>query len=206
MINQVLLEKFGREYSAGDVIFCEFEDGNECFVIHSGEVSIIKVSEETEKTLAVLKPGDIFGEMGVLEGKPRTATAFALTDVTVLALNMAGLQALVTSQPAFAANLGRILASRIVESYRHLQNLSIDSPRLRVVDLLLWKVQEPAPGQFMTPLSPRDLAEFSGLSQDDVDKVLDEFSTLGRVRVLMNKVEIVDIRSLRRLIRPGGER
>lgn len=202
-MNQALLEKFGRSYEKDDIIFCEFEDGKECFVIHEGDVAIMKISEGIEKTLTVLHPGDIFGEMGVLEGKPRTATAIAVTPVTVLALDINGLQALVQSQPDFAFKLGKILGSRIVESYRHLHNLTIDNPKLRVVDILLWKSKEQMPNQYYTPLSPEEIAEFGGLPMEEVDRVLKEFVQLGRLRISSNRVDILDIRSLKRLLRPG---
>lgn len=199
----VLLEKFGRMYSAGDIIFCEFEEGSECFLVHAGQVSIIKISEGVEKILAVLGPGDIFGEMGVLEKKPRTATALAVTDVTVLAMDLAGLQALIRAQPDFAFKMGRILSTRIVQAYRHLANLAIENPKLRVVDMLLWHMQEPSNNaNAITPLSAQEIADFSGLSLTDVDRVLREFVALGRLKLRSDAVEILDVRSLKRLVSP----
>lgn len=204
-MNVALLEKFGRTYDEGDVIFCEYETvGRECFVIHSGEVTIVKISEGIEKTLAILKPGDIFGEMGVLEKKPRTATAIAQTALTVLALDFNGLKALVKAQPEFAYKLGKILGNRIVQSYRHLHNLAIDSPKLRVVDMLLWKCKDSGTGPAIVSMTPSEIAEFAALDMDDVDQVLKEFATVGRLKIFSDKIEILDVRSLRRLIKPGG--
>lgn len=204
MINQALLEKFGRVYDEGDVVFCEHEEGNECFVIHQGEVTIVKFSEGVEKTLAVLKPGDIFGEMGVLEDKPRTATALAANHLTVLALDLQGLKALVTAHPDFAFKLGRILGFRIVESYHHLFNLSIESPKVRVVDILLWKMRsDSADAVPYTPLAPGDIAEFAGLPLAEVETVLNELAALGRLKIYAEKIELSDLRSLRRIHRPA---
>jgi CRP-like cAMP-binding protein len=204
VISSALIEKFGRCYNAGDVIFCEFEEGNECFIIHTGEVVIVKISEGVEKVLANLKAGDIFGEMGVLEKKPRTATAIAQTDLTVLAMDLAGLKSLVTAQPFFAFQLGRILGQRIVQSYRHLTNLSIENPRLRVIDVILWRMEEP-PGQTpVTNMSPQEIADFAGLPRSEVDKVMKEFAALGRLKPYADRVEVNDVRSLRRLLKPGS--
>lgn len=203
MIPAPLLEKFGRIYAPGDVVFCEFEDGKECFVVHSGEVSILKVSSGAEKILAILKEGDIFGEMGVLEGKPRTATAIALTELTVLALDLRGLQALVQAQPFFAFQLGKTLARRIIQSFRHVSNLSIDNPRLRIVDMLLWKMEEPKEegGQHMTPHTIQEIADFAGLPVAEADRVLREYSDLGRIKILPDKIVISDLRSMKRLLK-----
>jgi len=204
MISMALVEKFGKSYQAGDVIFCEFETGKDCFVIHSGEISIVKISEGVEKILAILKPGDIFGEMGVLEGKPRTATAVAQTDVVVLVLDLQGLRSLVSAQPHFAYQLGKILSQRIVQSYRHLTNLAIENPKLRVVDVILWKLEQSPSGVPTTYLSPQDIADFAGLPRTDVDKVLREFGEIGRVRAYADRVEVTDVRSLKRLLKPNG--
>lgn len=199
-----LLDRFGRVYNAGDLLFCEFEEGNECFVVHEGEISIVKISEGVEKILAILGPGDIFGEMGVLEKKPRTATAIAVTDVTVLALDLAGLEAIIKAQPEFAWKLGRTLSRRIVEAYRHLENLAIESPRLRVIDMLLWRMQERTEGNPVTPLSPQEVADYAGLPVAEVDKVMREFTEQGRIRPRADAIEILDVRSLRRLVNPSS--
>lgn len=205
MIGSALLEKFGRIYSAGDLIFCEFEEGNDCYVLHEGEVSIVKISDGVEKILAILGPGDIFGEMGVLEKKPRTATAIAVTDVTVLALDLSGLQAIIKAQPEFAWKLGRTLSQRIVQAYRHLANLAIESPRLRVVDMLLWRMEEPVSGgNPVTPLSPQEVADYAGLPLAEVEKVVREFTDLGRIRARADSIEILDVRSLKRLVNPSS--
>ncbi|MEK8023464.1 MAG: Crp/Fnr family transcriptional regulator [Candidatus Hydrogenedentota bacterium] len=203
MIPTPLLEKFGRVYAAGDLVFCEFEDGSECFVVHSGEVSIIKISGGSEKILAILKEGDIFGEMGVLEKKPRTATAMALTELTVLALDLRGLQAMVQAQPFFAFTLGKTLGRRIIQSFRHVSNLSIENPRVRVVDMLLWKMEEPKEegGLHVTPHSLAEIADFVGLPFQEVERVMKEYSDLGRVKILADKIVISDVRSMKRLLK-----
>lgn len=201
MIPQALLEKFGLVYDPGDLVFAEFETGSNCFVVHSGEVSIVKISSGVEKVLAILKPGDIFGEMGVLERKPRTATAIAVTELTVLALDLRGLQALVMAQPEFAFKLGRTLGHRIIESYRHLANLMIENSRNRIVDILVWKTQEQKDGPAITPYGTREIADFAGLPFDETHKILTEFSQLGRLKVYGDKIEILDLRSLKRLLR-----
>ncbi|HON89140.1 MAG TPA: cyclic nucleotide-binding domain-containing protein, partial [Spirochaetales bacterium] len=73
-------EEFNRFYPKDTVVFCEGMPGTELYIIQKGSVKITKIVENTEVLLAVLKPGDIFGEMALLENKPRSATAIAYED------------------------------------------------------------------------------------------------------------------------------
>jgi len=78
-----------REAHAKDtIIFFEGDPGNRCYVIVTGEVRISKLIPNIgEEALAVLKPGDYFGEMALIDNFPRSAHAIANTDIEVLAIN-----------------------------------------------------------------------------------------------------------------------
>ena len=70
-----LIERFGRNVTAGQVLFHEGEPGKEMYVVQSGKVNITKNVRDTEKVLATLGPGEFFGEMSILNNKPRSAGA-----------------------------------------------------------------------------------------------------------------------------------
>ena len=85
------MEAFSRD----TVIFREGDPGDRCYVITNGEVRISKfIPNIGEEALAVLKPGDYFGEMALIDKFPRSAHAIANTDVAVLAINKADLDKL----------------------------------------------------------------------------------------------------------------
>jgi len=86
--------------------------------------------------LAVLQPGDIFGEMALLENKPRSASAVAHGGVTTLAINKANFETMVQAQPQLAVKLITILSERIWTAYRQLSNLLIQDPLGRIYDML----------------------------------------------------------------------
>ena len=69
------LERFARDFAAGTVLFEEGQPGDFMYVVQSGEVEIRRQVGETERVLAVLPPGEFFGEMAILNGRPRSATA-----------------------------------------------------------------------------------------------------------------------------------
>ncbi len=84
------IEKIGRKetFAGGAVVFKEGDHGDRCFVILKGEVRISKLIPNIgEEALAVLKPGDYFGEMALIDNFPRSAHAIANDDVELMAID-----------------------------------------------------------------------------------------------------------------------
>src|SRR4051812_46571866 len=73
--NQTLFERFGKAFPPGTILFKEGDTGKEMYVIQSGKVRISKTVRDVEKTLVELPAGEFFGEMSILNDKPRSATA-----------------------------------------------------------------------------------------------------------------------------------
>jgi len=131
-----------KNFKDNTVIFCEHELGDELFIIQQGKVKITKVLESNEKLIAVLQPGDIFGEMAILDNKPRSATALAFGDVNVMAVNSQNFQAMVSTQPQLATKLITLLSDRLWTGYRQLANNLIKDPLGRLFDTLLLQVEK----------------------------------------------------------------
>ncbi len=98
-----------RSFIADDVIFREGHIGEELYVIKSGIVEI----HGGQRVLAILKEGDFFGEMALIDPAPRSASAIAVTDVQLIPISEKQFIELVTETPAFALDLLRILVRRI---------------------------------------------------------------------------------------------
>jgi len=130
-----------RRYKDNTMIFCEYEPGEELFIIQSGKVKITKIVNE-EVLLAVLKAGDIFGEMAILDNKPRSASAITFGDVEVLAINKSNFEGMVQAQPQLATRLIQILSERIWTAYRQLENLMIRDTLGRIYDTLLIQIEK----------------------------------------------------------------
>ncbi|MDE5446030.1 cyclic nucleotide-binding domain-containing protein [Bradyrhizobium sp. CSA207] len=108
------IEKCINAFDVGDVIFEEGSTGRELFVVLDGEVEIAKVSGKTRTTIVRLGKGEFFGEMAVIDGSARSATAIAAAPNTkVMRINHARFVYLVSQQPAFALMVMDALSKRL---------------------------------------------------------------------------------------------
>lgn len=99
--------------SQGDTIFAEGEQGETMYVIVEGRVQIVKKGAKSPVVLATLQPGAFFGEMAIVDRIQRTATAVAVTDVTLLEVKASELELLLKQRPDVGAKMIRTLARRL---------------------------------------------------------------------------------------------
>ena len=122
------IEKCVNEYKAGHVIFDEGSTGRELYVVLDGEVEIARVNGASKTVIVTLGKGEFFGEMAVIDGSSRSATAIAAAPKTkVMRINHARFVYLVSQQPAFAMMIMDALSKRLRASndinYRAAANL-----------------------------------------------------------------------------------
>lgn len=124
-IRKEVYSKHVRTVPAGKIIFSENDSGEEMFIIIEGEVEISKrTSLETSKTLINLKSGDIFGEMAIIEKKPRSATAIATTQSRLLSMDEGLFFSMIENNPDFAVKIVRVLSERIRRSNSLIQAMA----------------------------------------------------------------------------------
>lgn len=108
------IEKCIKEFDADEVIFEEGSTGRELFVVLDGKVDIAKVAGGTRTVIVTLGKGEFFGEMAVIDGSARSATAIAAAPNTrVMRINHARFVYLVSQQPAFALMIMDALSKRL---------------------------------------------------------------------------------------------
>jgi CRP-like cAMP-binding protein len=89
-----------KDFKVGDMIFKESEDGQSLFIIRRGEVKACKTAPDGELfTLTIMKDGDIFGEMSFLDGRPRSATIVAVSDIETYVIEKSDFETLVDDNP-----------------------------------------------------------------------------------------------------------
>jgi Cyclic nucleotide-binding domain/FHA domain len=113
-------KKGNEDYSLvvrpGDLVFREGELGTEMYIIHEGQVEILNGVQGEEHLLAVLEKGDFFGEMALLEDRPRAATARALTEARLLRINGSTFDQMLRDNPEIAVRMMRKLSRRLRET------------------------------------------------------------------------------------------
>lgn len=108
------IEKCINEYDASDVIFEEGSTGRELFVVLEGKIDIVKNSGADRTVIVTLGKGEFFGEMAVIDGSSRSASAVAAVPGTrVMRINHARFVYLVSQQPAFALMIMDALSKRL---------------------------------------------------------------------------------------------
>jgi CRP/FNR family transcriptional regulator, cyclic AMP receptor protein len=108
------IEKCINDYDVGDVIFEEGSSGRELFVVLEGKIEIAKLSDASRTVIVTLGKGEFFGEMAVIDGSSRSATAIAAAPGTrVMRINHARFVYLVSQQPAFALMIMDALSKRL---------------------------------------------------------------------------------------------
>ena len=100
-------------FQAGDRIFKEGDEGNMAYVVQSGEVEIYKVIDGEEKILGVVGQGGIFGEMALIDSKPRMASARASKGATIIIVTRAMFEQKLSKADPFIRGLLNILVENI---------------------------------------------------------------------------------------------
>jgi CRP-like cAMP-binding protein len=191
-------DEFNRSYPKDAMIFSEGEPGDELYIIQKGSVKIAKVVDNNEVLLAVLKAGDIFGEMALLEAKPRAAGAVAYEDCLLLVVNRANFERMISTQPQMIARLTTLLAERIWLIYKQLANTLLTDPLGRMYDALLIQlekrrvnIESTQPHAF--DFGPKELVNMVGLPPKEGELVLRKMMENKKVQILKGKMYLVDI-------------
>ena len=193
--------EMNRTYNKDSIIFCEGEPGDELFIIQKGSVKIIKITENNEILLAVLKTGDIFGEMALLESKPRAAGAVAYEDCQLMAVNRANFQQMIKTQPQIIARLTTLLAERIWLIYKQLANTQMTDPLGRMYDMLQIqidkkKIDVEKAFNFVFDFGLKELINMVGLSQKEGTLVGRKLMENSMFKIIDDKIFVKDIKEI----------
>lgn len=179
-----LFARFGREYQPGDVLFREGESGDVMFVVQSGAVRISKAVAGDDKVLAVLGPGEFLGEMAILNGKPRTATATVTEPTRCLVIEAKTLESMVARNAEIALRLIKKLAKRLDSADTLVEILMHKDPKARVMLALARHADafgEPTDDGIRVRITCEDIAREVGVGVDVAREVM---ARLRRLRLV----------------------
>lgn len=191
--NQDLL----RVYPKNTMIMSENQSGQDMFIIQEGRVKISKIVDGTEVTLAILKKGDMFGEMALLENKPRSASAIAEEDCRLMTVNRSNFNQMVATQPQLIARLTTMLAERLFIMQRQLANSMIHDPVAKMLDMVSLQVEKAKIAianktQYQTDLSVEDVATMCGLTKQEQALNGYRFQTDSHIKLVNGKILVPD--------------
>jgi len=184
-----VLERLRRHHKAGEVLFLEGEGGKELYLIQSGKVKIFKQSKGRTRTLAVLGRGEFFGEMALLTGRPRSASAEMISDGDLIVVDKSTFHSMIRSRAEIAERMLRKLAIRLAEANHRIDSLLYRDSTSRVVSSLVQMakergVEEAEEVKLEVEVSDDEgLAGVLGLTTDGVREILAKLAKGGVIRL-----------------------
>jgi CRP/FNR family transcriptional regulator len=209
------LERFSqvavpRSFPAGTRVFHEGDSSDACYIVSEGSFRVTREhSDGRAITLATLGPGEIFGELAMLDGDTRSASAESITDGTLLALPANDVRGLLARNPEIALKLVAGLVRRLRAANMRLSRQSFQTVPSRVAGILAQlsrEGQESGPdgdgemSEVTIRMNQTDLAQLAGTSRESVSRFLAELERAGVVRSGRGRVTVLQPNKLRNYI------
>lgn len=197
--DEQLFQRFGREFPAGTVLFRDGEPGKEMFVVHTGVVQIHKRVRDVEQVLGRLGAGEFFGEMALLNNRPRNASATVIEPSKLLVIDPRTFDAMIRGNIEIAVRLIKKLAARLEDSNEQIETLMLRDPASRVVHYLWRQAEKQEPAADGTLHVPTHLGEVPARVGLRVDQVKDVMDRLQRARLATLNDDGVTVTSVSKL-------
>jgi CRP/FNR family transcriptional regulator len=208
------LERFSqvavpRSFPAGTRVFHEGDSSDACYIVSEGSFRVTREhSDGRAITLATLGPGEIFGELAMLDGDTRSASAESITDGTLLALPANDVRSLLGRNPEIALKLVAGLVRRLRAANMRLSRQSFQTVPSRVAGILAQLSREGQDNkdgdgemqEVTIRMNQTDLAQLAGTSRESVSRFLAELERAGVVRSGRGRVTVLQPNKLRNYI------
>ncbi len=194
-----------RAFPKGVRVFHEGDDSNACYIVRSGDLRVTREhSDGRAIALATLGPGDIFGELAMIDGGLRSASVETLTDSALLALPASDVRRVVARNGDIAAKLIVAITRRLRETNERVARQSFQTVPSRVAGVLSQLIAEEAIPEDRQGITVRmtqaDLAQLAGTSRESVSRFLATLERAGVVSVGRGRVTVLEPRRLRAYI------
>jgi CRP/FNR family cyclic AMP-dependent transcriptional regulator len=194
-----MVEGMEKQLQPGEVLFNDGDRGEIMYLIREGKIKITKGKGDEEKTLAVLKEGDFFGEMAIIDGSPRSAGAVAVTPVSLLVIDKESFKEKLRANPLIEYVL-ETLTRRLRTADEQIRLLTIKSEERRVLAHIITKAKEVGKetegGIEVSPFSFEYLANITGISEVKVKDYVNKLVQVNLVTLNENSLVIRGITDL----------
>ena len=191
------------DLSRGATLFHEGDPGDQLYFIVSGKIKLGRTaSDGRENLVAVMGPGEIFGEMALFDPSPRSTSATAVSETRLAGLKHENRRKVIQHSPEVSAQLLQALARRLRRTNENLADLVFSDVPGRVAKALLDladRFGRPATDGILVAheLTQEELAQLVGASRETVNKALAEFVQRGWIRLEARAVVILDLQRLK---------
>ena len=187
MTDTAVLDRFATDYESGAVLFREGDDANEMYVIQSGTIEIIRHIGERDRVIAVLPAGEFFGEMAIVNDRPRSATARVRDTARLLVIDSDTFEQMLRGKTEVAVRMIKTMASRLERANLQIELLLLKDANHRVVQCLRQLAEEHASehpdehGAIFLPVNNAILASRVALTEDEVVDILTRLAMAGLI-------------------------
>ena len=197
--------RFAKKYEPGQVIITEFEPGDRFYLIQKGNVQLVKCVNGQNKNLDILKPGEFFGEMAILDNSPRSATCLAAGHVQCLEFNKENFEILIMGNPQIALNILKLFCKRIYDQKRRFKILVIKDYQARLAEVFCMldemnAVSNPNDRQRRFNVTIQDVAHWAGLSQEITRDELNRFVSSRKIEIFESSMIVININDMKRIV------
>jgi CRP-like cAMP-binding protein len=195
-----------RWFQAGEIVFKEGDEGSTCYVVRSGRARAVREHPDGRSiTLAHFGPGDMFGEMAMLDGERRSATVESIESTDAIAILGADMRRLLREYPDISVKLVAALGRRLRETNERLARQSFQTVQSRVASVLAQLVEsaraEGAPdGDVVITATQADLAQLAGSSRESASRFLAVLERAGIISQGRGRLTVHDQQALGRYV------
>jgi CRP/FNR family cyclic AMP-dependent transcriptional regulator len=192
------LEKFAevtreKSYPKGSVILFEDDPGDSLFVVREGRVKVVLIGEDgREVILGVLGVGEYFGELSLIDDRPRSAHVIAMEDSNLLVLRREDFRKRVESSPSVAWGLLTELSRRLRRADDKIGGLVLLDVPGRIARLLLDLAEESGTNAIEKTLTHQTIAQMIGASRETVSRAMKDFQDAGWITVERRRIALAD--------------
>ena len=188
-----------KTYPRGSVILFEHDPGDSLFVVRSGRVKVVLIGEDgREVILGMLGVGEHFGELALIDDRPRSAHVIAMEDSDLLVLRREDFRARVESSPSVAWSLLTELSRRLRQADDKIGGLVLLDVPGRIARLLLDLAAESGGPLIERSLTHQTIAQMIGASRETVSRAMKDFQEAGSISVVRRRITLVDRPALER--------
>jgi CRP-like cAMP-binding protein len=189
-----------KRYESGELVFLKEDIGNHFFIVKCGRIKIFTaIGAGKKKTFAYLEKGDFFGEMSLLGGRVRSASAQAVEDSELLVISRKNFKALILQAPDFTLKLLHTLVNRLNKCDKEIESMLFHNILGRLADALIDLAGNNRAKAIKMAIDQTELAEYMGTTRVPVCRAINTLKRGGLIEYRRGELTVLNMKKLRSL-------